>query len=181
MTAIPGLETARLTLSAPAAAHFAAYRAFYCGADGAQRRGGGAKTERDAWNILAADIGHWAFNGFGIWVLIARETGATVGAAGLYHPAGWPSHELTWWLLPEARGQAYATEASRAAIRFGYETLGWPVVETQMRDENRPARRLAERLGGKALRREIFPDGVARDVFALPRPTGADPEGEMPA
>ena len=50
--------------------------------------------------------------------------------------------------------------------------IGWPVVETHMRDENTPARRLATRLGGTVTRRETFPDGVTRDVFALPRPAG---------
>ena len=41
-----------------------------------------------------------------------------------------------------------------------------------MRDENRAARRLAERLGGKVVRRETFPDGVPRDVFRLPGLSG---------
>ena len=39
-----------------------------------------------------------------------------------------------------------------------------------MRDENVPARRLAERLGAAKIARETFPDGVTRDVFALPEP-----------
>ena len=93
-----------------------------------------------------------------------------VGGAGLAHPADWPRHELTWWLMPGARGTGFATEASRAVLTWAYDTLGWPVVETHMRDENLPARRLAERLGGKRIARETFPDGVARDVFALPHP-----------
>lgn len=181
MSPIPVIETERLRLAMPAAGHFPLYRTFYASASGEGYRYGGPKPERVAWNMLAADIGHWTLRGFGMWVIERRADGAAVGGCGLYHPAGWPSHELTWWLLPEARGQGYATEASRAAIRFGYETLGWPVVETHMRDNNRPARRLAERLGGTAVRRETFPDGVTRDVFALPCPGGTDSDGEMPA
>lgn len=169
----PVLETDRLRLMAPAARHAPAWRTFYCSADGRARRGGGEKSPRDAWTILAADIGHWTLRGFGIWALERRGTGEAVGAAGLYHPDGWPSHELTWWLLPEARGAGLATEASRAILAWAYNRLGWPAVETHMRDDNAPARRLAQRLGGHIVRREIFPDGVARDVFRLPRPEAA--------
>ena len=59
-------------------------------------------------------------------------------------------------------------EASRAAIRFGYETLHWPLVETHMHDANSAARELVLKLGGSVLARETFPDGFTRDVFALP-------------
>lgn len=37
-----------------------------------------------------------------------------------------------------------------------------------MDDGNEPARRLAERLDGRVIAREAFPDGVARNVYALP-------------
>ncbi|GMG85476.1 GNAT family N-acetyltransferase [Paralimibaculum aggregatum] len=172
--AIPVLETGRLRLEPPAAAHFPAWRAFYTSAEGTARRGGTPKSERDAWMLLAADIGHWALRGFGIWAVTEAAGGRVLGACGLWHPAGWPRHELTWWLLPEARGQGFATEASRAAIGFGYDRLGLDPVETHMQDDNLPARRLAARLGGRVIARETFPDGRARDVFALPHPARAE-------
>ncbi|MDX1575718.1 MAG: GNAT family N-acetyltransferase, partial [Kiloniellales bacterium] len=73
-------------------------------------------------------------------------------------------------LLASAQGAGFATEASRAAIAFGYDELGWDLVETHMLDENHAARRLVLRLGGKVIAGEAFPDGRERDVFALPRP-----------
>jgi hypothetical protein len=39
-----------------------------------------------------------------------------------------------------------------------------------MNDENVAARKLVEKLGGKQILREKFPDGLERDIFALPRP-----------
>ncbi len=53
-------------------------------------------------------------------------------------------------------------------MRFGYDTLRWSLVETHMNDENEAARRLVEKLGGKAIARELFPDGLTRNVYALP-------------
>jgi RimJ/RimL family protein N-acetyltransferase len=93
-----------------------------------------------------------------------------VGGCGLWWPESYPRSELTWWIIPSARRHGYAIEASRTAVAFGYDTLGWKLVETHMNDENIAARMLVEKLGGTPFLREKFPDGLERDVFALPRP-----------
>ena len=169
---IPILETERLTLRGPDGGDFALYRDFFADATGSGNYGGPLRADQ-AFKVLAADIGHWLLKGFGKWIMVRRDTGTAVGGCGLVHPDGWPSAELTWWLTRDHRGAGFATEASRAVIDFGYRTLGWPVVETHMRDENQPARNIATRLGGTVTRRDTFPDGVARDVFALPQTGGA--------
>lgn len=166
---IPTLETERLVMRGPAADDFAAYQAFYDVSDITVGGYRGNRSHAEVRAILDRDIAHWVANGFGIFMLCDKANGAIYGGAGLSHPDDWPSHELTWWLMPQARGTGIATEASRAVISWGYDVLGWPRVETHMRDENLPARQLAERLGGIVDRRETFPDGVTRDVFVLPR------------
>ncbi len=55
-------------------------------------------------------------------------------------------------------------------IAWAHETLGWDRVETHTRDDNAPARAIVARLGGAVIARETFPDGIERDVFALPYP-----------
>lgn len=169
MTSAPIITTARLTLTAPTPDDFGAYQAFYAVSDVAVGGYRGGRSDDEVRAILQANIEHWKTKAFGMWLL--RRTGETevIGGCGLAHPDHWPRHELTWWLMPDARGQGVATEASRAIIEWAYDTLGWSSVETHMRDENLPARRLAERLGGRKIDRETFPDGVARDVFELPR------------
>lgn len=167
MTHIPTLTTKRLKLRPPTASDLDFYTAFNAVSDTRVGSYRGGKSPAEVQAVLTRDIAHWA-KGFGMWLLELGD-GTVVGGAGLAHPDDWPSHELTWWLMPDQRGRGYASEASRAVIEFGYETLGWPQVETHMRDENLAARRLAERLGGTVVRRDLFPDGVTRDVFALPR------------
>jgi RimJ/RimL family protein N-acetyltransferase len=167
MTRIPTLTTERLTLRAPTPDDLGIYTAFNAVSDTLVGSYRGGKTPDEVESRLSRDIDHWS-KGFGMWLLVLAD-GTVVGGAGLVHPDNWPSHELTWWLMPDQRRHGYATEASRAVIEFGYGTLGWSQVETHMRDENAGARRLAERLGGKIVRRDVFPDEVARDVFALPR------------
>jgi len=165
MTIIPKLTTERLTLRGPQASDLAIYTAFNTVTDATVGKYRGGKSDAEIQDILNGDIAHWN-KGFGMWMLVLADD-TIIGGAGLVHPDDWPSHELTWWLMPEHRGSGLATEASRAVIDFGYDVLGWPQVETHMRDENLPARQLAERLGGKVIRRDVFPDGVSRDVFGL--------------
>lgn len=166
---IPTLMTERLELRAPANDDFPVYRNFFADAEASYFYGGPLEADR-AWRVLAADLGHWALRGYGRWSVIERSTGLMIGGCGLWWPEGYPRSELTWWIVPSARRNGYALEASRAAIAFGYNRLGWAMVETHMKDENVAARKLVDKLGGTQILREIFPDGLQRDIFALPRP-----------
>ncbi|MEE9427162.1 MAG: GNAT family N-acetyltransferase [Paracoccaceae bacterium] len=169
---IPTLTTERLTLRGPTVVDLDVYSAFNAVSELSVGKYRGGKPADEIRDVLKGDIAHWQ-KGYGMW-MITLAGDQVIGGVGLVHPDDWPRHELTWWLMPDQRGHGYATEASRAVINFGYEKLGWPQVETHMRDENLPARKLAQRLGGKFTGRDTFPDGVARDVFALPRSAQED-------
>lgn len=164
---IPEIETERLVMRGPVASDFPVYREFFADAEASAFYGGPLDADR-AWRVLAADLGHWALRGYGRWAVVEKSSGQIVGGCGLWWPEGYPRSELTWWIIPQARRHGYAFEASCAAVRFGYRHLGWNLVETHMNDENEAARHLAEKLGGSVLTRERFPDGLERNVYALP-------------
>ncbi|MGC1470838.1 MAG: GNAT family N-acetyltransferase [Sphingorhabdus sp.] len=166
---IPTLRTERLELRGPKSEDFPVYRDFFADAEASHFYGGPMEADR-AWRVLATDLGHWALRGYGRWSVIERATGLMIGGCGLWWPEGYPRSELTWWIVPSARRHGYALEASRAVVEFGYDTLDWELVETHMKDENVAARNLVEKLGGAQILREKFPDGMERDIFALPRP-----------
>lgn len=167
MSSIPTLETDRLILRGPTVEDFPVYRDFFADAE-ASAAYDGPKDGGQAWRVLATDLGHWALRGYGRWAVEEKSSGQMVGGCGLWWPEAYPRSELTWWITPAGRRKGYALEASRAAIRFGYEVLGWALVETHMNDENVAARRLAEKLGGEIIAREVFPDGLERDIYGLP-------------
>lgn len=137
---------------------------------------GGPLSVGGAWSRLASDLGTWYLQGFGVWIIQRQREQDFVGACGFWQGQGWP-RELTWWLLPEARGTGVATEASIAAIDCAYGIFKWESVETYMNDANDAARALALRLGGQKIDRRVFPDGLQRDVFAIPRPNDASRQG----
>ena len=166
---VPTLHTQRLLLRAPATADFPVYRHFYADAE-ASRFYGGPLSPELAWRKLAFDLGHWQLRGFGMWSVVEQETGAMIGGCGIVWPEGWPRHELTWWISRSARRRGYALEASQAAIVWAFHSLGWGQIETHMDDDNSAASALALKLGGKIIAREIFPDGLVRNIYSLPHP-----------
>jgi [ribosomal protein S5]-alanine N-acetyltransferase len=165
------IQTALLNLVPPSSEAEQLYEEFYTN-PGASSAYGGPLTSSAARTRLAADIDSWNLNGFGIWVVQRRQQQDFVGVCGYWQGNGWP-RELTWWLLPKARGAGIAREASLAAIRHAYFVFGWPIVETYMNDSNESARNLVLRLGGIKSERRQFPDGLERDVFQIPHPHDA--------
>ncbi|MBO6756511.1 MAG: GNAT family N-acetyltransferase [Roseibium sp.] len=166
---LPKLESDTLVLRVPESGDFDAYSRFFADPAASGGYGGPLRPDR-AWQILAGHIGHWCLRGYGMWMVVNRDTGEVLGGCGFVWPKGWPRRELTWWLLPDARGRGIATCASRLAIRHAYMDYAWDQVETHMNDDNIAARALVDRLGGIWIARQMFPDGLERNVFRLPHP-----------
>lgn len=129
---------------------------------------GGPISEAQTWARLKSDLGSWYLLGFGVWVIQLKESGEQVGTCGFWQGKDWPV-ELTWWVLPEYRGQGIARDASVLAIAHAYDEFAWDQVETYMNDDNVAARSLVEKLGGTKVRRKEFPDGLHRDIYLLPQ------------
>lgn len=165
---IPTLDTERLRLVPPGEHGFNAYQRFYTD-KAASRTYGGPLSAGQTWTRLKSDLGSWHLSDFGVWMIELKQTNEILGTCGFWQGLGWP-RELTWWLLPSARGQGFAYEASIACLTHAYDNFGWASVETYMKDENFAARKLVERLGGEKIRRSDFPDGQQRDYYSLPRP-----------
>ena len=165
---IPTLETERLRLIPPDEASFSLYKQFYTDGEASRLYGGPISTDQ-VWARLKADLGSWHLLGFGVWVIQLRSDNSRVGTCGFWQGLNWP-RELTWWLLPDARGKGFAKETSNAAITHAYEQFNWESVETYMNDDNTAARKLAEKLGGVKIERRKFPDGLSRDIFTIPKP-----------
>ncbi|MEP3331839.1 GNAT family N-acetyltransferase [Sedimentitalea sp.] len=143
--AIPTLETERLLLRGPEPedypdfkATFTSYRARFMG---------GPLNAYESWMLYAAEIGHWAIRGFGMWMIHDRHSGETYGMAGGWKPAKWPEAEIAWVIWPDAAGRGIALEATDAARRYLYRVMGWETAVSYIDPKNLDSIRLAERLG----------------------------------
>ena len=77
--------------------------------------------------MIARAEEHFEIHGFGWWALEAKDGGAFIGFTGLAIPKFethfTPCVEVGWRLVRSKWGKGYATEAARAAITFGFNTL----------------------------------------------------------
>ena len=165
---IPTLETERLRLIPPSMENFEAYELFYTDSEASKAYGGPIGKEQ-VLARLKADLGSWYLFGFGVWAIQLKSDSSFIGTCGFWQGKDWPT-ELTWWILPKARGKGIATEASQAAIAHAYNKFKWDAVKTYMNDENVAARNLVEKLGGKQIARQNFNDGISRNIYKLPKP-----------
>lgn len=112
---------------------------------------GGPKSAAETDAYIEHTLKDWAEHGCGKWVLEERATGAFVGALGLqrirFEADFTPAIEVAWRLTRAFWGRGYATEAARAAIAWGFETLNLSEILALTVPENRPSWRVMERLG----------------------------------
>ena len=142
---IPVLETPNLILREPRKADFEVAAAF--AASDRARFVGGPMTRGEAWRSFASGVGHWVLNGFGMWIVEEKSTGAVVGRIGLLYPEGWPETELGWHVYDGFEGKGYAFEAAMAARNHAYSVMGLPPMISFIDPNNTRSRRLAERMG----------------------------------
>ncbi len=106
-------------------------------------------SESDA---LAARIEkHFEDRGFGLFAVDLLDTDSFIGFIGLSIPAFdahfMPAVEIGWRLACEHWGRGLATEGARAALHYGFETLGLNQVVSFTVPANLRSRRVMEKLG----------------------------------
>jgi len=153
MTAIPRLETSRLILREHALRDFEALYAMWREPAVYRYIIGRPSTREEAWNRLLRYSGHWAFLGYGYWVVEERATGSYVGEMGFadYHrdidPPLDDRPEMGWALKTVFHGKGYATEALQAIAAWGDAHFSGKETAAIIAPENTASIRLAEKVG----------------------------------
>jgi len=126
---VPVIETARLRLRGHRPEDFADCAAMWADPLVTRYIGGKPLSEEEAWGRTLRGVGHWAWMGFGYWVVEEKVTGSFAGEMGFsdwkreIHPSLKGVPELGWVLPTRVHGKGYATEAVRAALAWGNENI----------------------------------------------------------
>lgn len=97
-----------------------------------------SKQETDGFSMAPAEI---------------KATGEFIGFVGLNVPAYAaplpfePCVEIGWRLKQSAWGKGYASEAARAWLRFGFETIGLDEIVAFTIPANLPSQKVMQRIG----------------------------------
>jgi RimJ/RimL family protein N-acetyltransferase len=162
-------ETARLLLRPPQASDLDPYVEIHSDPEVLRYltlQGMPGKT--GAWRMLALLAGHWHLRGYGQWTAIEKATGLVVGRVGLWNPEGWPGLEVGWVIRRSHWNRGFATEAARAAIDFGFDTIGADHLISLIRPDNARSIRVAEKIGER-FEKALSVDGVNVCVYGISR------------
>lgn len=93
----------------------------------------------------------WDRNGFGLFAVEVKASGAFAGFCGLsiptFLPEILPAVEIGWRLARGVWGQGYATEAAGACLRFGFSEAGLDEIISIHQIGNDASERIMKKLG----------------------------------
>lgn len=111
-------------------------------------------TREEAAQWLLRQQNRYHQDGFGLWAVTLRETGAMIGQAGItWQPFGGQRVLEVGYLLEKAFWhQGYAVESARACRDWAFQTLRPSKVHSIIRWDNLPSMKVTSRIG---MRREV--------------------------
>jgi RimJ/RimL family protein N-acetyltransferase len=150
---IPRLTTERLTLRAHTSGDLPAYGAMWADPEVTRYTTGHPLPLEDVWTRLYKHVGHWAYNGFGSWIVEETATGSFVGEVGIMNrrrslPGEFADTPESGWIIASAmQGKGYGKEAALRALQWADENVPAAVTMCMIRRENAPSFRVAHALG----------------------------------
>ncbi|WP_378738188.1 GNAT family N-acetyltransferase [Nocardia brasiliensis] len=111
----------------------------------------------------------WARRGHGLFAILLNDTGQFIGRCGFNYWEQFDEVEAAWTLDPAAWGRGYATEAARACLDWGFDTLDLDYITAMIREGNDQSVRVAERIGFTPRRQDTLA-GHPVTVYAVDRP-----------
>ncbi len=114
-------------------------------------------------------IASYQQHGFGKWAVVLKETHQLIGYCGiiLEHIDGVDEPEVGYRLAPACWGQGLATEAARAAIRYGVDQLRLPYIFGIVEPANTASVNILKKLGMTYNRTTVL-YGSEVDLYRLP-------------
>ena len=120
---------------------------------------GGPLTRAESDDIADWAQQRWAADRLGLLAVERLADGAFLGMCGLHRQSSRPQDvEVGWRLAPEHWGHGYATEAGRAWLRYGFETLGLDRIISMTDEENLRSLAVMRRLGLTYLENDVIVD-----------------------
>jgi ribosomal-protein-alanine N-acetyltransferase len=111
----------------------------------------------------------WSQRGYGEWLVTDKHDGRLIGHCGLGYLPDTDEIEIDYALAQSDWGRGIATEAVRAALRFGFETAQLERVIGLVVPENTASRRVLEH-AGFVYQRDAPYFGLTMAYYTLLRP-----------
>ena len=110
----------------------------------------GVRTLEDARSyILRVAVASYEKNGFGLYLVVLKESGESIGMCGLIKRNGLEDVDIGYALLPKFWSKGYALEAALAVRDYARDVVGLKRLVAITDPENQGSIRLLEKIGLK--------------------------------
>lgn len=108
----------------------------------------GVRTLEDARNyILNGPVASYAKFGFGLYVVVIKETGAAIGICGLLKRDSLEDVDIGFALFEKFWGRGFAYESAAAVMEYGRTALGLKRIVAITSPDNEGSMRVLEKIG----------------------------------
>jgi RimJ/RimL family protein N-acetyltransferase len=131
---------------------------------------GSKRPNRDqVARLVARMLEHWRERGYGLWAVTDGESGVLMGRCGLQYLPDTDEVEVDFILGRPYWGLGFATEAGRASLAYGFETMNFEKIVGIVHPENIPSQRVLEKLGMARIERTVY-FGMDVYKYSIDRP-----------
>jgi ribosomal-protein-alanine N-acetyltransferase len=129
---------------------------------------GATFSEEDTRAFLKRAAEHWQVHGFGLWMWRKRTGGDFLGYSGLRHATleGRDELELAYAIRSDYWSNGFATEASLAALKEGFDAMRLDRIIAFTLPHNLSSRGVMEKCGF-TYERDIMHAGLAHVLYML--------------
>ena len=107
----------------------------------------GTRSKAEAKNETIDWKKHWKKHGFGPYLVLDKREGNLIGFAKLYLSSRSPFPQIGYAIEDHLWGIGLGSELAKSLIKIGFENLGEQALAGFARVENKPSRKILERIG----------------------------------
>ena len=112
----------------------------------------------------------YAANGFGLWRVVEKVSGAPVGICGLVRRPGLEVPDVGYAFLAQAAGRGYATESAAAVMAYGRQALGLGRLVAVTTPNNAASIKVLEKIGFVAAGMIMLPGRDDESAYFVAEP-----------
>ena len=128
---------------------------------------GGIVSKEETQRRITEDVlGDYEKHGFGRFAVELKEEQRFIGFAGLKYLEDMKEVDLGYRFMKRYWGKGIATEAGKACVQYGFETLGLEKILAFVLPENIGSVRVLEKLGFEYVK-EMIEDGLLVHQYVL--------------
>ena len=125
------------------------------------------RTVEDAYTyILNGPVKSYAKNGFGLYLVLLKETNEPIGMSGLIRREGLDDVDIGYALLPAFWAKGYAVESARALKEYARNQIGLSRLVAIVDPANEASIRVLQKIGLKFEKMiRLSPDDIELKLF----------------